>query len=153
MITIYPILFSFALPSDPPQIVTTYEALSAVDLKVTVVAVVGQTAQVNFTAGDSLALVSAFTGIDRPHGQWYFGSDIIVNGSDSRISIFTTADPNDPLVTVSTLIITNLMSTDAGTFESRASNNVRNVVIGSVRLVERGQLVVLAQIPYTENLT
>ena len=132
--------------SDPPQIVTTYQAQSAVDLKVTTVAVVGQTDQVNFIVSGSVALVSAFTGIDQPDAQWYFGNDIIVNGSDPRISILTTADPSDPLVTVSTLIITDLTSADAGIYESRASNNVREVVIGSVRLVGGGKLIVLAQI-------
>ena len=145
LITIDSILSTFALSSDPPQIVTTYEALSAVDLKVTVVAVIGQTTQINFSVGDSLALVSAFTGIDRPHGQWYFGSEIIVNGSDPRISIFTIADPNDPLVTVSTLIITNLTSADAGIYESRASNSVRNVIIGSITVSERGQFAAYVQ--------
>ena len=103
------------------------------------VVVVGQTTQISFSMGDSLALVSAFTGIDQPHAQWYFGNSIIVNGSDPRINIFTTADPNDPSITVSTLIITNLASTDAGIYESRASNNVRTAVIGTVTVSEIGQ--------------
>ena len=141
MYTLIPFPFSL----DPPQIITTYIAQSAADLMVTVVAVVGQTAQINFDVGDSLALVSAFTGIDRPHAQWYFGNSIIVNGSDPRISIFTTEDPNDPSITVSTLIITNLASADAGIYESRASNNVRTAVIGTVTVSETGQQATVVQ--------
>ena len=106
---------------------------------------VGQITQVNFTVGGSLALVSAFTGIEQPHAQWYFGNEIIVNGSDPRISVFSTADPNDPSITVSILIITNLMSTDAGIYEIRASNSVSEVVIGSITLSERGQFSIFAQ--------
>ena len=102
-------------------------------------AVVGQTAQVDFIVGDSLALVSAFTGIDQPYAQWYFGNNTIVNGSDPRISIFTTVDPSNPFVTVNTLIITNLTSADAGIYESRANNSVRTVIIGNVTISERGQ--------------
>ena len=107
--------------------------------------VIGQTDQIKFSVGGSIALISAFTGIERPVAQWYFGNNMIVNGSDPRISILTTADPSDPLVTVSTLIITDLTSADAGIYESRARNNVREVVIGNVTVSERGQFVKFVQ--------
>ena len=85
--------------------------------------VVGHIGAVSFSLGESIALVSAFTGISQPTAQWYLNG-LVVDDSDPRITITETIDQNDPSVYVSTLTIMSLIVSDGGNYESRVSNNV-----------------------------
>ena len=104
-----------------PQIISGYTGLSAADLGVTQVLVVGQ--DVVIAEGDSIALLCPSTGITQPTAQWTFrGSDL--DATDPRISQRT--DQTDSSIEVSILTISNVMSSDGGTYGCTASNNVIN---------------------------
>lgn len=139
-------------PLDPPLINTTYQAQSAMDLGVTSVGVAGQNATVEFIMGQSVALVCAFTGIEQATAQWSLDGIVVMPMSDPDITISATTDPNDPDVTVSTLIITNLMSTDEGNYECTASNDVLNAEdTANVFVAEEGQFADMCNSTLFEN--
>ena len=107
----------------PPRIIVGYFAQSAMDLEVDEVFMVGQCKLTSFIVGESHAIVCPFMGIEQPTAQWYRGNTIF-NTSDPRITIRQSTDAVDSSISVSTLFIVNLMSTDIGNYECRVSNSV-----------------------------